>query len=202
MDDDEVEPTRAATIVVAPEEAATRPPDGGADVSPTALPASGNPTYIVRTGDTLLSIADRFGASTAAIMRANGLTDAGVLRVGQTLIVPLGDELPASPAPITVQYVVKPGDTLSQIARAHQTIPSAIVSENPMLASAENLPVGATLRITKGNVAAPQLHVVQRGESLASIARARGVDVRTLAQANALVDPNALTVGQVLVIPY
>jgi LysM repeat protein len=53
--------------------------------------------------------------------------------------------------------------------------------------------------------AAPNLdcvvHVVQRGETLYSIARRYGVDVWSIARANAIVNPNRIYVGQRLTIP-
>lgn len=47
-------------------------------------------SYTVRSGDTLSSIAHRFGVSLSALLRANGLSSAqaGHLRVGQKLIIP------------------------------------------------------------------------------------------------------------------
>jgi LysM repeat protein len=42
----------------------------------------------VREGDTLVSIAARFGTSAAAIQRANGLGSADVINVGQVLVIP------------------------------------------------------------------------------------------------------------------
>jgi len=45
-------------------------------------------TYAVREGDTLVSIAARFGTSAAAIQRANGLGSADVINVGQVLVIP------------------------------------------------------------------------------------------------------------------
>lgn len=46
--------------------------------------------------------------------------------------------------------------------------------------------------------ARPETYVVQRGDTLFSIARAQGVDYRDLVQLNALADPSKLEVGQVL----
>ncbi|MHB1296449.1 MAG: LysM peptidoglycan-binding domain-containing protein [Anaerolineae bacterium] len=192
-------PTLTASLVVAPTQAAIA--DKTSAPSATLLPGE-NPTYVVHTGDTLVSIAERFDVTIEAITSANGLASADTLRIGQTLIIPMGEQPVTRVTPETVEYVVKPGDTLSQIAREYQTTPKAILSQNISLASAETLAVGTVLRITKGNVAPAQLHVVQRGESMAGIARARGVSLRDLVQANASVDPNNLAVGQVLVIPY
>lgn len=44
--------------------------------------------YVVREGDSLSAIADRFDVTEAAIMRANNLTDPNRILVGQTLIIP------------------------------------------------------------------------------------------------------------------
>jgi membrane-bound lytic murein transglycosylase D len=46
-------------------------------------------THRVRSGDTLSSIAGRYGTTVSALMRANGLRSANRLRVGQRLRVPL-----------------------------------------------------------------------------------------------------------------
>jgi LasA protease len=47
--------------------------------------------YVVQSGDTLGSIAQRNGVSLNALMQANGLSDANLLSVGQTLISPAPD---------------------------------------------------------------------------------------------------------------
>ncbi|WP_291379066.1 lytic transglycosylase domain-containing protein [Demequina sp.] len=47
-------------------------------------------TYVVRSGDTVWSIATRHGTTVAAIADANALKDPGVIRVGQALTVPGG----------------------------------------------------------------------------------------------------------------
>ena len=45
-------------------------------------------THVVRVGETLGLIAERYGVTTQALARANGLTDPSRIRVGQTLIIP------------------------------------------------------------------------------------------------------------------
>ena len=54
----------------------------------TLASASTRTTDIVQSGDTLFSIAQRFGVTVDDIMRANGLTDRDIVRVGQVLIIP------------------------------------------------------------------------------------------------------------------
>jgi LysM repeat protein len=54
--------------------------------------------YVVQPGDTLWSIASRFGTSVQAIMQANGLTNPNYIYVGLTLYIPIpGPPFPPSP---------------------------------------------------------------------------------------------------------
>ncbi len=85
-------PTPTPTLVVA-EEAVSTP-----TAPPVASPTPPGPLlYTVQEGDTLGVIAQTYGVSVEDLMAANGLTDANVLRVGQTLVVPI-DGLP-TPTP-------------------------------------------------------------------------------------------------------
>ena len=47
-------------------------------------------TYTVRSGDTLSTIARRFGTTTRALQDANGIRDADLVKIGRTLKVPAG----------------------------------------------------------------------------------------------------------------
>ena len=210
--------TPGATVASALQEAYPAP-SASATLSPTAVPPSptatatleptftptpvpaGEITHVVQPGDTLLSIAARYGSTLAAIMNRNGLRDPHLLRVGQVLIVPVGGALAETPPPGTVQHIVKAGETLAQLARLYRTTTAAIRSANPGLQDPDHLTVGMVLTITIGTEPPARTHVVRRGESLASIARRYGVSLQALVQANGLVDPNQLRVGQVLVIP-
>jgi tetratricopeptide (TPR) repeat protein len=55
--------------------------------TPTATPLPAQTIYVVRAGDTLFSIARRYGVTVQAIMSANGLTNYNI-RVGQQLVIP------------------------------------------------------------------------------------------------------------------
>ncbi len=56
--------------------------------APHIDPPSGEESYIVESGDTLWSIAQQFDSSVDALMAANGLSDPGLLLVGQRLVIP------------------------------------------------------------------------------------------------------------------
>ncbi len=90
------------------------------------LPVPG--TYVVKMGDTLYSIARRYGTTVEALMSANGLTSYRI-EVGQTLQIPGGEGQPCSAG----QYRVRTGDTVYSIAKAHNTTVEAIVNANGLV---------------------------------------------------------------------
>lgn len=64
-------------------------PTGGATAINFSAPASASATtYVVRSGDTLFSIARRFGLTSGALASANGLSDPSRIYVGQALRIP------------------------------------------------------------------------------------------------------------------
>lgn len=82
---------------------------GGA---PAPAPQGGG-IYTVQAGDTLSSIAAKFGTSWQTLQSLNGLADPNKIYPGQVLKVPGG----AAPTPPSAQtYTVQSGDTLSGIA--------------------------------------------------------------------------------------
>ncbi|NVP29677.1 MAG: M23 family metallopeptidase [Sphingomonas sanguinis] len=76
-------------------------------------------TYLVRPGDTLRGVADRTGAGSEAIARANGLTPPYVIKAGQTLTIPGGR-----------YHLVRSGESGIAIARAYGVEWSRIVEAN------------------------------------------------------------------------
>lgn len=63
-------------------------PASGTVAPAPAATASGSVTHTVAIGDTLLTIARRYGVSADAIMQANALIDPSLLVTGQVLIIP------------------------------------------------------------------------------------------------------------------
>ncbi len=107
-------------------------------------------TYTVVAGDTLSSIARRFGTTVAAIQQANNLTTTRIY-VGQRLRIPTGGGQTPPPAPQT--YVVVAGDTLSSIARRFGTTVAAIQQANGLTTT--RIYVGQRLRIPTGGGQTP-----------------------------------------------
>jgi murein DD-endopeptidase MepM/ murein hydrolase activator NlpD len=100
-------------------------------------------------------------------------------------------------------YIVRPGDTLGRIA-ARTGVPAPVIAQANGIVDADRIYAGARLRLTPAppgpRPAAATVHVVRRGETLASIARRYGTTVAALARANAIADPNRIRAGQRLVL--
>ncbi|MHB1159953.1 MAG: C40 family peptidase [Chloroflexota bacterium] len=77
----------------------TLEPIVGLPPAPSAQELAAAPRYIVKQGDTLLSIADAFGVRASVIQVANGLLDPDMLQVGRQLSIPGGRQASAAPRP-------------------------------------------------------------------------------------------------------
>ena len=71
---------------------------------PVASPAFADTPYVVQRGDTLGSIAARFGVTVQSIINANGITNPNLIFVGQRLTIPTG----GGPAPVADTFPVAP----------------------------------------------------------------------------------------------
>ncbi len=86
-------PTAAASSTArpgSPTPGASGTPAGTAtpSASPTPSATPTSTTYAVKSGDTLTGIADQFGTTPEAIQRANNITNATGLQIGQQLTIP------------------------------------------------------------------------------------------------------------------
>lgn len=89
--------------------------------------------YKVRRGDSVWSIAQRFGTSPRAIIKSNQLGRKHLIRPGQKLIVPASGRYARKVSPSKnkrIRYVVRNGDSLWRIARRFGTSVSAITRTN------------------------------------------------------------------------
>jgi len=66
-----------------------------------AKPSTGDTVYVVRAGDTMSGIAQRYGVSLTKLLAANKLRSAGLIFVGQKIVVPGAGSsaTPSTPAP-------------------------------------------------------------------------------------------------------
>ena len=111
--------------------------------------------YTVRRGDTLFSLARRFGTSVWQLASANHIVNVNLIRTGQHLNVPCGEvERPKEPCCVQPKpvkelccvYRVKCGDTLSRIAAMHGTTVWQLASANH-IANPNRIFAGQWLRV-------------------------------------------------------
>lgn len=171
----------------------------------TISPAPAGRQYIVRSGDTLYSIALRHGTTVQRLVTANGIRNQNLIRVGQVLIIPGTASTPApTPTPPSTQtYTVRAGDTLYTIAQRYNTTVQRLVSLNS-ISNPNLIRVGQRLIISPSTSTPPpsttQRYTVKSGDTLYSIARRHNTTVQRLVSDNSLSNPNLIRVGQVLLI--
>jgi LysM repeat protein len=210
LSDEQAQPIAATlmngsiTVLAAGAPTATPSPTPTGTLPPTPVPSVTPPgvagfPYVVQWGDTLFSIARRFGVTVDAIVQANGLPDANYIRAGQVLIIPA---LPAPP-PGPVTYVVQPGDNLFRISLKFGVPIEAIVAVNRIV-NPWYIRAGQVLIIPTGGPPVPppmRTYVVQPGDTVWGIAARFRVTPWAIISLNNLVNPNLIFVGQVLRIP-
>lgn len=157
--------------------------------------------YIVARGDTLKSLAARFGSTVESIVASNpSITNPNVIYEGQRLTIYSG---PATPPPVTpppasgqTYYVVR-GDTLRRIAAKFNTTVDAILKLNPRITNPNIIYVGQAIAIPAQAIT----HIVQRGDTLRIIAHTYGTTVDAILALNPKIkNPNLIYVGQVIVV--
>lgn len=94
--------------------------------------------YSILPGDTLPSLATRFGIPLEGLLRAHGLAVTDALFVGDALLLPL--------APAAGQHTIAPGQTLQEIADLYQVAPLQLAWRNG-LPDPQRLIAGRTLVI-------------------------------------------------------
>ncbi len=192
-------PEVSITPPAAPEETPTPPPAGA-----TATPAPPPPVpsegveYVVRWGDTVHIIARRYGVSVQDIVAANNLANPDLIRAGDVLIIPGA----TAPSPQPGVHIVRRGETLRSIARLYGTTVDAIARANGIV-NPDFIYVGQRLTIPGGTTSPTggRTYVVQRGDTLSSIAVRFGTTAWAIAYANNLPNVNFIYVGQTLFIP-
>ncbi|HEY3310167.1 MAG TPA: peptidoglycan DD-metalloendopeptidase family protein [Anaerolineales bacterium] len=161
---------------------ATPPVTPAASPELTPTPVSG-PVYIIQSGDSLSTIASRFGISLNDLMSANNITDPNNISAGAQVIIPglegisgvLGTEL--------IDY----GDTLTSLGRRFQVDTGFLRKLNHITSPSELYAgVGLVLPQKQDGSALTRKLVLAPGESLLEAAVRENSDPWTIARVNNL----------------
>ena len=153
-------------------------------------------TYVVKAGDNLYNIAKQYNTSVSEIVKLNDLPNNN-LSIGQQLLIPISENQSGGSSDTGGStYIVQKGDSLYSIARKFGVSVSSITSLNNLVGT--NLSIGQELLIPVFSQSS-NTYIVQRGDSLYSIARKFNVSVDSIKRKNNL-SSNLLNVGQQLII--
>ena len=158
---------------------------------------NGYNTYIVMRGDTLKSLATRFGTSMDVLVNLNSdITNINIIYEGQRMVVPSGNGVPSTPPPASGNtYTVQRGDTLRKIADRLNTTVEAMLKVNPQIYNPNLIYVGQVINLPAGL----STYVVQYGDTLKIIAARFGTSSESLLALNPqITNANLIYVGQMI----
>ena len=146
--------------------------------------------YVVKKGDTLYGIANKYNVSVDNLKSYNNLsTDS--LSIGQIIKIP-DNKVNSN------EYVVKSGDSLYSISRKYGVSVDELMSVNNLKSTV--LSVGQVLKIPNSGEVTNVIYTVKKGDSLWSIAKNNKTTVDAIVKLNNLSNAN-LSIGQKLLLP-
>jgi len=174
------------------------------------------PAYVihrVRRGESLSTIASRYGTSVRSIMARNGLRSSHYIKAGWKLKIPTrGTYKPIGKASLPIsdfrvkgefmEYVVRKGDSLWMIAGRFGTTTKTIQSINQL--NNTHLRIGQVLRIPKGVSATKDIKTktyrVLKGDTAFVIAQKHQMDLSEFLSLNHLTPRSTIFPGQVMLV--
>jgi LysM repeat protein len=160
------------TVAAAPDDESTATDEAAPGVAET-LAQSEDATYVLRPGDNLTRISEKYGTTVGALLAANGLPNANRIHSGQTIVIP-GSSAPSS--------------SLAQAESPAEPAPQTAVEQEAVADAPDD-------------AAATTIYTVKPGDSAILIARRFGVDYKELLSVNGVANPNRVYAGQTLTIP-
>lgn len=164
--------------------------------------------HVVQRGETMASLARRYGLTVDALTHVNGLADPRKIYVGQRLDVPVGKSgnIPEE----TSSYLVQAGDTLVTIAKRYHTTWQSLVRINSLV-SPNTVRAGHVIQVPSFSSATTvdkprsrgqgAIHITRPTETLFRVALHYGVSPWALTIENQIAAPTLSYPGQVLRIP-
>ena len=171
------------------------------------IPSSENTiVYTVKSGDTLSEIAQKYGTNVSSIVALNpSIQNPNLIYPGEQLTIKTN--IINSNSSNTV-YIVKPGDTLGNIAIQYNTSVNELVRmnniSNPnLIYPGEKIVIyNDDVSIGSGqNATGKILYRIKSGNTLSQIALNYNTTVQAIAELNQITNPNLIYVGELIRIP-
>jgi LysM repeat protein len=165
--------------------------------------------HLVAKGDTLLSIAAKYGSSVKKIMDANPHLKAGKLLLGETIAVPI---VFTEPKPVAASgksnepayYTIEEGDTPLAIAQEFDVPVELLLAANE-ISDPTRLQIGQQLVIPPSEGLTQGVPIIlyelEAGDTLLGLASKFGSSVKDILAVNPELIPASLEVGQTVAIP-
>lgn len=174
-----------------------------ASTTKSRAPQVSHKIHVVRSGDTLSTIAERYGVGVSVLKKTNRIRG-NFIKVGQRLRIPNAQE---SVERTLRWHTVASGETLSSIAKKYGVSVVRLQRANRLNTSflrvgqRLEIPVAeSSTRTVKKTVSQSKIHVVRSGDTLSTIAERYDVTVTQLMKTNGLRN-KVIRVGQKLIIP-
>ncbi|WP_319590451.1 LysM peptidoglycan-binding domain-containing protein [uncultured Draconibacterium sp.] len=174
-------------------------------------------THQVVSGETLYSLAKKYGVTEQVILSQN--PDARNLKAGMVLKINSSTatgENSMQPQPVQapknrnyIEHIIESGETMWGITRKYSVSADELKSINPVLNT--GFPAGAVIRIpvadTKKPMAKPvnaeafNQHLVEKGETLYGLSRQYNISIPDIKKYNPILDRRNLVYGETILIP-
>lgn len=166
---------------------------GGASMAAQAVPSE---PYIVRSGDTLFSIAAGKGMTWEDLATFNGVSEAAVLQIGEVIRIPLPESADAeASAGAAAQVELEARVTRETLAAATAQVQPEAASELSMLEITSDTPT-AFQPVYDPGVPVGEYYQVQAGDTIFIIAIQNDLDWQNLLALNDLTESSLLQLGQ------
>tara|TARA_Y100001968_G_scaffold311567_1_gene333787 strand:+ start:745 stop:1599 length:855 start_codon:yes stop_codon:yes gene_type:complete len=172
------------------------------------LPSYGrSEEVIIKPGDTLSEIAERYKIPLKALMQINGIDNPSLIRIGQKIKTSKANQTLREPGG-NIIHIVKSGESLGRIALTYGVSEGDIVSIN-RIDNINYLYKGQKLRIPnnkktqrKSPIKESQNnhYIVKEGDNLSYIAYKQNISLNDLINLNNLASPDDISIGDKLII--
>jgi LysM repeat protein len=186
----------------------------------TALPCGANSTvtHTIVAGETLGSLATLYNSGICDIASFNNIANPNLVTPGQELRIPSGCTTPDNasclppPAPAanatcataaSSAYIVRSGDTLSNIAADYQITLAGLIAVNKQIENIDLIFPDQLINIPicPGSQCLVKTYTIKSGDLFFDLAKKYNTSVGNVKGVNLNVDPTKIAVGQTILIP-